>query len=68
MEEFKEIIWKEFNYDVSVAETLRERHMHKIETYNEVNETLAMPEIYFPGLGFLRIEFVPEEPDVEETY
>ncbi len=65
MDKFNEIIFQEFGYDVNVAEQLTAKYHSKLETYNEENtdNNFSMPEIHFPGLGFIRIEFIPEDYD-----
>ena len=71
MDKFKEIIFQEFGYDVNVAEQLTAKYHSKLETYNEQTSSgsdFALPEIHFPGLGFIRIEFVPEDYNDEETF
>jgi len=70
VDKFNEIIFQEFGYDVNVAEQLTAKYHSKLETYNEQNSRndFALPEIHFPGLGFIRIEFVPEDYNGEETY
>ncbi len=70
VDKFKEIIFQEFGYDVNVAEQLTAKYHSKLETYNEQTSSgsdFALPEIHFPGLGFIRIEFVPEDYNGEET-
>tara|TARA_Y100000361_G_scaffold50477_1_gene43896 strand:+ start:3546 stop:3761 length:216 start_codon:yes stop_codon:yes gene_type:complete len=71
VDKFNEIIFQEFGYDVNVAEQLTAKYHSKLETYNEQTSSgsdFALPEIHFPGLGFIRIEFVPEEHNGEETF
>jgi hypothetical protein len=65
VDKFNEIIFQEFGYDVNVAEQLTAKYHSKLETYNEENldNNFSMPEIHFPGLGFIRIEFIPEDYD-----
>jgi len=65
VDKFNEIIFQEFGYDVNVAEELTAKYHSKLETYNEENldSHFSMPEIHFPGLGFIRIEFIPEDYD-----
>jgi len=62
VDKFNEIIYKEFGYDVSVAEQIMAKHQAKLDTYNETVESdFQLPEIHFPGLGFIRIEFIQED-------
>ena len=70
VDKFNEIIFQEFGYDVNVAEQLTAKYYSKFETYNEQNSRndFALPEIHFPGLGFIRIEFIPEDYNGEETF
>ena len=71
VDKFNEIIFQEFGYDVNVAEQLTAKYHSKLETYNEQTSSgsdFALPEIHFPGLGFIRIEFVPEDYNDEETF
>jgi len=71
VDKFNEIIFQEFGYDVNVAEQLTAKYHSKLETYNEQTSSgsdFSLPEIHFPGLGFIRIEFVPEDYNDEETF
>jgi len=63
-EDFYSIIWNEFNYDVGIAEELSNKQ--KVETqFTEYDE---FPAMHFPGFGVLKIIFLPEEQDGEETF
>tara|TARA_R100000995_G_scaffold84845_1_gene65178 strand:+ start:4500 stop:4706 length:207 start_codon:yes stop_codon:yes gene_type:complete len=68
MDEFNEIIWEEYKYDVSLAEQLVLKAQAKLDTYQAEEDELDMPVIYFPGLGSIEIRFIPEEHYGEETY
>ncbi len=55
--EFEEIILREFNYDIDLAESINEENDN---LYMEHNGESVIPIIQFPGLGILKVIWVEE--------
>ena len=64
IEDFYELIWNEFGYDVGMAEELHNKQRVETQHY-DFDE---FPTLHFPGFGMLRIVFIPEEDNGEETF
>ena len=60
--EFEEIILREFNYDIDLAESINESNDN---LYLEESGQTTIPIIQFPGLGFIKVVWVEEQDNGE---